>query len=146
MAATVPFHPPRVSTVLARAIRLRCPRCGQGRLYARWFRMHERCGVCGLLYEREQGYFVGAIYVNYTLTVALGLGGVLLLDGLVGLSLRSQLAIAVPLMLLAPLVFFRHARSMWLAIDVLASALDERRGRPAARHAERRAHTKRRPP
>jgi hypothetical protein len=49
-------------------------------------------------------------------------------------------------MLLAPLVFFRHARSLWLAIDLLASALDERRGRPAARQAGQRAHAKRRPP
>jgi uncharacterized protein (DUF983 family) len=149
MAATVPLGTPRVQTVLARAVRLRCPRCGRDRLYARWFTMHERCGACGLRYEREQGYFVGAIYVNYALTVALGLGGVLLLDRLVGLSLRTQLAVAVPVMLLAPLVFFRHARSLWLAIGFLASGLDERGGRSAARAAGPRthgAHPKRRPP
>jgi len=25
--------------------------------------MHERCAACGLRYEREQGYFVGAICI-----------------------------------------------------------------------------------
>src|SRR6059036_1247037 len=34
--------------------------------------MHERCAACGLRYEREQGYFVGAIYINYAVTVAIG--------------------------------------------------------------------------
>ena len=31
-------------TVLTlRGLRRRCPRCGAGRLFARWFRMAERC-------------------------------------------------------------------------------------------------------
>ena len=29
--------------------------------------MHEHCPVCGLRFEREQGYFVGAMYVGYVL-------------------------------------------------------------------------------
>jgi len=88
--------------------------------------MHERCSACGLVYEREQGYFVGAMYVNYALTAALGLGGVLVLDRLVGLSLTQQLALAVPVMLLAPVLFFRHARSFWLGIEYFVSSLDQR--------------------
>ena len=95
--------------------------------------MREACPACGLRYEREQGYFVGAIYVNYALTALVGLGGVLLLDGVVGLSLVQQLALAVPLMLLAPLLFFRHSRSLWLGIGFLVAALDERAARQATR-------------
>ena len=126
MAAPVPLDPPRPGAVLERALRLRCPRCGLGRLYAGWLSMHERCSACGLVYEREQGYFVGAMYVNYALTAALGLGGVLVLDRLVGLSLTQQLALAVPVMLLAPVLFFRHARSFWLGIEYFVSSLDQR--------------------
>ncbi len=41
-----------------------CPRCRTGRIFGtsifRIFpRMHERCPVCGLKFEREQGYFSG---------------------------------------------------------------------------------------
>ncbi len=36
-----------------------------------WFTMPEACSVCGLRFERAQGYFVGAIYVNYAVTVVL---------------------------------------------------------------------------
>ena len=31
--------------------------------------MHERCPVCGLKFEREAGYFLGAMYVSYGLAL-----------------------------------------------------------------------------
>lgn len=27
--------------------------------------MHERCPVCNLKFEREEGYFLGAMYISY---------------------------------------------------------------------------------
>ena len=86
--------------------------------------MHERCAVCGLVYEREQGYFVGAIYLNYAATVAVALGTVLLLDWTVGLTLRQQLVVGVTLVTLVPLAFFRYSRSLWLAVDHLVTGLE----------------------
>jgi uncharacterized protein (DUF983 family) len=38
--------------------------CGLGPLYRSLFKMNTHCEYCGLVYEREQGYFVGAIYFN----------------------------------------------------------------------------------
>ena len=87
--------------------------------------MYERCAACGLRYEREQGYFVGAIYVNYAVAVAAG--GVLLLDWTIGLTLAEQLAIGIALGALVPVVFFRYARSLWLSLDYLLTLADERR-------------------
>ena len=52
--------------------------------------MHERCAACGLRYEREQGYFVGAIYINYAVTVAVAVSVVLVLNWTVGLTLASS--------------------------------------------------------
>jgi uncharacterized protein (DUF983 family) len=40
---------------LRRGLRLRCPRCGEGPLFHGWNRLHERCPVCGLVYERATG-------------------------------------------------------------------------------------------
>jgi uncharacterized protein (DUF983 family) len=91
--------------------------------------MYPACSTCGLRYEREPGYFVGAIYVNYAITVALALGGVLALDLTVGLSLRAQLVLAVAGAALVPVAIFRYARSLWLAIDYLVSRADERSAR-----------------
>ena len=89
--------------------------------------MAERCAACGLRYEREQGYFVGAIYINYAVTVAIAAGGVLMLDWTIGLTLPAQLTIGIALGALVPVVFFRYARSLWLSLDYLLTLADERR-------------------
>jgi len=91
--------------------------------------MHESCAACGLRYEREQGYFVGAIYVNYAFTIALVVAVVLGLDSTVGLTLRQQLVLGVALAVVTPLLFFRYSRSLWLSLDYLVTLADERRER-----------------
>jgi uncharacterized protein (DUF983 family) len=114
-----------VRVLLARALRLRCPRCGKGGLFVRRFAMHERCPVCDLRFEREQGYFIGAIYVNYALTVVACAAAVFAIDEVAGASVRLELAIVLPLAVLVPLVLFRYAKSLWLGIDYLVSTADE---------------------
>ena len=133
MAATVPLEQPPLRALLARALRLRCPRCGQGRLYAHGLTMLERCPVCGLRYEREQGYFVGAVYVNYAITTVTVLGGVIVLDQLFGLSLATQLMVAVPLALLLPLLVHRRDGPPPARCSGHDGALDERADRKGRR-------------
>jgi uncharacterized protein (DUF983 family) len=53
-----------------------CPRCRSGRIFRGSFilgfpRMHPRCPVCGLNYNREPGYFLGAMYISYGFGAAL---------------------------------------------------------------------------
>lgn len=45
----------------------RCPRCRQGRLFRGVFAMNDPCPVCGLIFQREEGYFLGAMYVTYVI-------------------------------------------------------------------------------
>ena len=57
-------------------LRQRCPRCRTGNIFPysvfRGFpRMHERCPACGLKFEREPGYFLGAMYVSYGLGIGI---------------------------------------------------------------------------
>jgi len=107
----------RVLRALGRAIRLRCPRCGETPLFTGWFRMAESCALCGLRFERAQGYFVGAIYINYAVTTLIAVGGFFLLWVGLGLSTRAQLLVLVPIVVLFPLWFFRYSRSFWLALE-----------------------------
>jgi uncharacterized protein (DUF983 family) len=114
----------RATRVVRRALALRCPRCGgtplfPGRGLSRWFAMTPRCAECGLGFERAQGEWVGAIYVNYAMTVIIALGGALLLWGVAGVSTADQLWFWLPFVGLFPLWFFRYSRSLWLAIDLL---------------------------
>ena len=96
---------------------LRCPDCGLGPLYRSLFRMNAQCEYCDLIYEREQGYFIGAIYINVIATESL-LVGTLLIYGLIsGKISQTILTVLVLLALTLPLVFFHHSRSLWLCID-----------------------------
>jgi len=46
---------PAPLAALRRGLRLRCPRCGVGRLFHGWNRLNESCPACGLAYERQPG-------------------------------------------------------------------------------------------
>jgi uncharacterized protein (DUF983 family) len=105
-------------TILHRSLRLRCPRCGRGKVFSGWFRMHSRCSQCELLFDREPGYFLGSIYFNYGLTAT-----IVILAGTVGYLLGVQhqlLPIGLMVFCLAfPLWFFRYARCLWMGFDEL---------------------------
>src|SRR5437867_509129 len=73
----IEMDPGRATRILRRGLKLKCPDCGLGPLYRKAFRMHTHCEYCGLIYEREQGYFVGAIYINVIATESLLLGALL---------------------------------------------------------------------
>ena len=103
--------------MLGHGLRLRCPRCGEGRLYDTPFRMKENCTRCGLKFEREQGYFIGAIYINYAATVGIAVPGFFLLDAFIGITINQQLALWLPFAIIFPLLFFHHSRSLWLVLD-----------------------------
>jgi uncharacterized protein (DUF983 family) len=48
--------PRRLVPLLWRAVRLRCPNCGGGKLWRDWFHLRRACPTCGLHLERgEQG-------------------------------------------------------------------------------------------
>src|SRR5262249_20764368 len=108
-------RPPLAAVALA-ALRLRCPVCREGRLYASWFRMAARCSSCSVPFEREEGFFLGSIYVGYAVTLAAG--SLLLAAGLVaGWPWGFLLAAFVGLALLLPFVTWRYSRAAWLALD-----------------------------
>ncbi|MHC4821058.1 MAG: DUF983 domain-containing protein [Planctomycetota bacterium] len=97
-------------------LRLRCPRCKEGAVFGGLFRMHPGCTSCGLTFEREPGYFLGAMYFSYGMALVAGFPLVLVLWlQEVPLSLIT-VALVIELVLLAsPL--FRYSRVLWLHFD-----------------------------
>ena len=49
---------------LQRGFRGRCPSCGSGGLFRGYFAMVADCPGCELHFERDEGYWVGAMIVN----------------------------------------------------------------------------------
>jgi uncharacterized protein (DUF983 family) len=102
---------------MGRAWRLRCPRCGQGMLFRGWFRMRAQCDWCGLVYDREPGFFLGSVYVNYGLTAVLTTVIYFTLLANDVASPETLLWCMVAFCVLFPILFFRWARSLWLGFD-----------------------------
>jgi uncharacterized protein (DUF983 family) len=115
----------RAVRLLGRGLCLRCPRCGARSLFRTWFTMYERCAVCQLRFEREQGYFLGAMYINYGVTVVLALIGSFALEWWIAVSLTQQLLLWVGFCALFPVLFFRYSRSLWLAFDHIFDPVED---------------------
>jgi uncharacterized protein (DUF983 family) len=111
---------PPLSQVVQRAARWRCPNCGRGRLFRGVFRMFSRCPECGLSYFPEQGYYVGAMIINYVATTALVVG-IFLLSLLVPdftrLSVNEKIMLWMIFAIVVSLAMVRHAYSFWLGLD-----------------------------
>lgn len=107
----------RLAQLLRRAVRLRCPYCGQARIYRGWWSMHRQCPACGQSLEREPGFYLGSIYLNYGLTTLIlaVVYPILLFHGVA--SNQVLLAGSLVFCLVFPLWFHRYARSLWLALD-----------------------------
>ena len=114
---TGPVAPDR-STLRKRALRLRCPWCGGGRMFRGTLAMHERCSACGLRFEREPGYFLGSIYLNYGAAVAVAIAVHLVLSTSLGWSAAAELAVIVPVVVALGFLLFRVSRALWLAFDL----------------------------
>ena len=103
---------------LAAIARQRCPRCGEGKVFAGIFRMNRTCPACSLRFEREPGYFVAAMYVSYALSVPL----VAVLAVAVRLTKPDwsvDVVLAAAAILAIPFVpaLFRYSRILWMHLD-----------------------------
>jgi uncharacterized protein (DUF983 family) len=80
--------------------------------------MNERCPSCGLKFEREQGYFLGAMYISYAIAVVL----ITVFFWVVSLAMPRvsfEFALTGATVLFLPFVpaVFRYSRIMWMYID-----------------------------
>src|ERR1700730_12126716 len=105
--------------MLGRAAPRRCARCGSGHLFHRYFTMVDDCPRCGLHFEREHGYWAGALAINSGVAVA-----VFIVTFGVGLAFTAPdvpvgplLAILIPLMILVPLLGYPFSKTLWVAVD-----------------------------
>lgn len=79
--------------------------------------MHERCPSCGLKFEREQGYFLGAMYISYALGLIaiVALGVILWL--VTGWSLSKVTLWAIVLFLPTAPALTLFSRVLWIYLD-----------------------------
>jgi|SRR4029453_8650539 uncharacterized protein (DUF983 family) len=112
---------PRIPTLLLRGLTKRCPWCGKGNLFRRWFTLPERCPRCGLRFEREEGAFLGSLAINFGVT---SLAFIAVLVTWIALTLPDPPVVlitvaSVSIALALPLVIYPFAKTTWAAIDII---------------------------
>ncbi|TAE30055.1 MAG: DUF983 domain-containing protein [Cytophagales bacterium] len=99
-----------------------CPRCRKGKIFQKPFysptgfdKMHEHCPHCGLRYEVEPGYFIGAMYVSYGFSGGAALVLAFLLFYVFGdpSGWIYVIVVVTAIILMAP-INFRLSRVIWL--------------------------------
>jgi uncharacterized protein (DUF983 family) len=100
----------------------RCPRCKQAPIFGPLFSrraltMEPSCPVCGLDFEPEAGYYLGAMYVSYGIGIFTVLPVSLFLIFVLGASLAVTLVVMVVQTLLTMIFMYRASRLIWLHVD-----------------------------
>ncbi len=99
-----------------------CPRCQRGRFFVvnnpynlkQFDQMTPRCSCCDERFEREPGYYTGALYVSYAYYTALIVGCFIWFEVLLNWSLTNFLIVLISLIILLTPVVFRLARLTWI--------------------------------
>ena len=77
------------------------------------------CPKCDLHFERESGYFAGALAIN--IMVAGGIFAVvfvaLLAVTIPTVPVAELLAVLVPIVVLVPIIFYPFSKTVWMAVD-----------------------------
>ncbi len=107
------------SVVLWRGFTLRCARCGGRGLFRHYFSIVPDCPTCGLHFEREQGYWAGALAINITAT-----GGLfticfvaLLAATIPHVPVVLALSLLLPIAIFGPIVYYPFSKTIWVAVD-----------------------------
>jgi ribosomal protein S27AE len=103
-------------------VRLKCPNCGKGSVFVKdkstftiFPRMHSSCGQCHYRYDREPGYFLGAMYASYALAVFEGIVAFLLAFFLLpGLSTFGLALVPALTILLMAGPNYKLSRVIWM--------------------------------
>ena len=106
-----------LARTLRYSFRLKCPRCGTGALFQTYFKMFTHCTQCNLKFEREPGYFIGAMYLNYGATVLTAFPSYFLLERFTAIPFFLNLSIWTLFSAIFPILFYRYSKSLWLNFD-----------------------------
>ena len=105
---------------IGRGLRRLCPNCGRGKVFSSFFRLNARCSVCGFHFEREPGYWTGAIAMNIAFVevwVALLILGTVIATApdipwttvwIVGLATNATL----------PFLLLPYSRTLWMGLHL----------------------------
>ena len=108
-------------TKLYSILHMKCPVCHEGEFFQahpynlnRVGDLHANCPVCGVKYEKEVGFYTGAMYVSYAIGVAVCVSvWVALMVLLPDLGIITQIVAIASVMLFGAPLFYALSKIIW---------------------------------
>ncbi len=109
-----------LARAIARGLGRRCPQCGHKGIFRSWGTLHPACPNCHYRFEREDGYWVGALTINLAVAEVLF---ALLFVGTIFATLpdiawKPLLVVALVTNGIVPILFYPFSKTLWMAIDL----------------------------
>lgn len=104
----------------------KCPRCHAGNFFidnnpyilSKFDKMPKRCSICNEDFERETGFYYGAMFVSYALTVIFGILLFLLLCVAFDCTVVTYLIVFAIFQIILMPIFYRTSRLLWINVFV----------------------------
>lgn len=101
----------------------KCPHCEKGQVFYKngnpfliqMPKMHSHCQECGHRFEREPGYFFGAMYVSYAIAVA-EMVAIFVISRLFVTDLLNSFIIMAGISVFLMTINFKYSRLIWMYI------------------------------
>ncbi|SEB52067.1 Uncharacterized conserved protein, DUF983 family [Maribacter dokdonensis] len=111
-----------VMSKVLNVVKCKCPNCNEGKVFSgqgnvflfKMPTMNERCSECNFKFEKETGFFFGAMFVSYALAVAQMIISLVLFWYFVDLSPLRVFTIIALVTILLSTFNFRLSRSIWI--------------------------------
>jgi uncharacterized protein (DUF983 family) len=108
---TEPYYPDL--SPIKTGIAGKCPRCGRGRLFQGYLAVAPKCNACGLSFDFADAGD-GAAWFVMLFTCFVGVGAILGIEVAYSPPYWAHALIAIPLIILMPLILLRPAKGMLL--------------------------------
>ncbi len=114
----------KAKSILSVGFKLLCPKCGEGKLFLNpnpynlktLAEMPSHCPNCQLSFMPEPGFYYGAMFMSYVITVALSVLNFIWAYLLWGWTTWTYLIINTLILIILLPYLFRAARSFYLAV------------------------------
>lgn len=124
---TEPYYPEL--SALKTGLAGRCPRCGRGRLFSGYLTVAPSCFHCGLSFEFADAGDGAAWFVMLFVCLA-GVGSILAIEAAYRPPAWAHVLIAIPLLILLPLILLRPAKGLLINQQYMTKARDGRLDEP----------------
>lgn len=111
-----------IKDIVYSVVRNKCAKCHQGDVFIyknpynlkKFDKMHEHCSACDAKYEKEPGFFFGAMYVSYALMSALFISSFVIDNLWIHSETWQYMTFLVTAMIVSVPLTYRWSRLIWI--------------------------------